>query len=105
GGQGERRAAAGKAGAAKRGAPRPLGQTACAAPQTRRPGHALTLRKVCRAGFAEASPAAACRPPCPPGGILAVGSPTRDAVSGRLSGGDRLSRLPMPSGDRRWTFA
>src|SRR5437867_5967163 len=34
---------------------------------------------------APASPAAARRSPCPPGGSLAVRSPTRDAVSGRSS--------------------
>ena len=93
GGSCGRRAAAGKAGAAKL---KTLGPSACAAPRTRRCSYALTLRKVCRAGFAgRGMPSALStgrHSRCP--------SPTRDRISGRRTktrggGIDGAQRRPM----------
>src|SRR5216684_1598824 len=83
GGSCERRAAAGKAGAAKL---KILGPSACAAPRRRRYSYALTLRKVCRAGF--------CRPRHAVGPVhraaLSLFPAPRDMVSGRVSAGGGL---------------
>jgi len=77
--QSERRAAAGKAGAANVARPkrRSIGWRRVADAPSR-------LTHSCSGmSAAPALPAAARRPPCPPGGSLAVCPPTRDAVSGR----------------------